>query len=400
MYRQTPLLLASLLAALPFGAWTLSAGEETAAFGDPVHGQRVFAERGCVRCHAVRGAGGRIGPDLGRSTRSSFYEIAALMWNHSLGMTEKMAEFHVTRSAFEGDELSDLISFLSFLNYFDEPGDPVTGKILFSEKNCIRCHRVGEDGGTAGPPLDTIPRGVSPLRIAEKLWNHGPAMAAALETAGLALPKFEGSEIIDLFAFVRSHGEREGARRFQSPGDPEKGREAFESRGCGGCHPIFGDEPGVGPDLGRAELDGSVTQIAGRMWNHWPNMARSMEQVGMEVPEFEEGELLDLFAYLFIARYEDEPGDPLRGRQLYGDKGCSVCHGPEGQGGAGTPLRERTRGKSQEGIMQAMWNHAPKMGASMHDQHLSWARLTPRELADLLAFVSGGWTETKAEAKE
>ena len=402
MYRFPHPLLASLLIALPplsIGVLTLSRDEAKGGFGDPIHGQRVFVERGCVRCHAVRGAGGRIGPDLGRTTRSSYYEIASLMWNHSQGMGRKMAEFRIARSTFDDDELLDLISFLSFLNYFDEPGDPDAGKILFTEKHCIRCHRVGETGGLAGPPLDSIPRGVSPLHIAEKLWNHGPAMISAIESAGLELPKFEGSEIIDLFAYVRSHGERQGARRFQSPGDPESGGRIFEDKGCSACHPIFGDEPGVGPDLGRAELRGSVTQIAGRMWNHWPNMARTMEKAGMTVPEFGEGELLDLLAYIFIARYEDEPGDPGRGRLVYEGKGCSVCHGPDGQGDVGSPLRDVLVGRTEESIMQGMWNHAPKMGALMRDQDLSWVRLLPRELADLLAFLSIEWPEPPGDAE-
>jgi mono/diheme cytochrome c family protein len=257
---------------------------------------------------------------------------------------------------------------------------------------------VEDEGGSAGPPLDTIPRGTSPLRIAEQLWNHGPAMISAIEDAGLEVPKFEGNEIIDLFAYVRSHGERYGALRFQSPGDPEAGREVFEDKGCSACHPVFGDEPGVGPDLGRAELRGSVTQIAGRMWNHWPNMARTMEQAGMSVPEFAEGELLDLFAYLFIARYEDEPGDPEGGRNVYDDKGCAVCHGADGSGTGGdgtggTSLREALVGESKESIMQAMWNHAPQMGALMRDQDLSWVRLSAADLADLLAFLAAGWPQ-------
>ena len=32
--------------------------------GDPAAGQRVFANAGCASCHAIRGAGGRLAPDL------------------------------------------------------------------------------------------------------------------------------------------------------------------------------------------------------------------------------------------------------------------------------------------------------------------------------------------------
>ncbi|MBC8327842.1 MAG: c-type cytochrome [Planctomycetes bacterium] len=381
-----PSLLAAplLAAALPVAA---------GSFGDPIAGQRLFVEKGCVRCHAVRGAGGRLGPDLGRKMRpSSYYEIASTMWNQSPAMAGKMDEYHMARPVFEGQELSDLISFLYFLNYFDEPGDPEAGRLMFREKGCSSCHEVGGEGGGAGPPLDTIPRGTSPLRIASSLWNHGPAMISAIEDLGMAVPTFEETEILDLFAYIRSAGQRHSVRRFQSSGDPERGEELFDAKGCAACHGIFAADPDLlGPDLGRMELRGSVTQIAGRMWNHWPEMARSMEEVGMSVPEFGEDELLDLFAYIYTARYQGEAGDPEDGRALFAAKGCAVCHGADGGGGLGPPLRDRLPGSTPEAVLQAMWNHAPGMSAVLADQNLSWGRLDAAELADLLAFLSAGW---------
>jgi cytochrome c2 len=357
-------------------------------FGDPIHGQRLFVDKGCVRCHAVRGAGGRIGPDLGRNKGRSFVDIASMMWNHSGGMGQKMEEFRLTRPAFKGDELSDLISFLYLLNYFDEPGDPRVGKTLFTEKSCIRCHSVAAEGGKVGPALDKIERGVPPLVVAEALWNHGPAMSSAIHEAGLQLPTFEDNEIIDLFAFVRSKGERRGAQQFESPGDPEKGHAIFEQKGCSACHTLFGKEPGVGPDLGLAPLRGSVTQVAGRMWNHWPKMSEAMKNAGMSVPKFEPGELRDVLAYVFIARYEGAPGDASKGRAIFEGKGCSVCHSLDGTTKIGPKLGEVLHGFTPERIAQGMWNHAPEMGKVMKEQQLSWIRLEPGELSDLLAFLA------------
>jgi len=89
-------------------------------FGDPLQGQVVFAEKGCVQCHAVRGAGGRIAPDLGRrASPGSFYEIASVMWSHYQGMLGKIQEERLSPPRFETGELSDLISFLYFLIFFD-----------------------------------------------------------------------------------------------------------------------------------------------------------------------------------------------------------------------------------------------------------------------------------------
>ncbi|GAB4154659.1 MAG: hypothetical protein Fur0037_23240 [Planctomycetota bacterium] len=360
-------------------------------FGDPIAGQRLFSEKDCVQCHGVRGAGGTIGSDLGRkSSGSSFYEIAAAMWNHSPGMTGKMAEYRIAHPQLEGEELSNLISFLYFLNYFDEPGDARAGMVLFNEKHCIRCHKVGDEGGTAGPSLDATTRANSPLELAASLWNHGPAMMKALKDAGLAVPKFAGNDIIDLYAFIRSHKRRTSAQRFQSPGDPRRGEELFATKGCAGCHAVFAAEPAIGPDLGRAELRGSVTQIAGRMWNHWPEMARRMEQAGMTPPQFDVGELLDLFAYVYIARYEGPRRDPSRGRRVFDGKGCAICHGKNGEGKVG-PSLHKWEGKSVAEIAQAMWNHAPKMKEHLREQTLSWAPLEADELADLLAFLASGF---------
>ncbi len=365
-------------------------------FGDPFKGQSLFATKGCVRCHAVRGTGGNIGPDLGRtSAKTSFYEIATGMWNHSGLMDEKMAEFRIARATLEGDELGDLIAFLYFLNYFDEPGDPGAGKILFSEKHCIQCHRIGGEGGGEGPALDGLPRGTSPLRIAQGLWNHGPAMMSSIRRRGLEVPVFNEGEIVDLFAYMRTQGKRGATHEFQSAGDPENGKELFEAKGCSRCHDVFGDEA-IGPDLGRRALRGSVTQLAGRMWNHWPAMAEAMQALDMPLPEFEEDELADIFAYLFISRYDGEVGDVGRGRDLYQANSCAKCHGLHGEGGRGVEsvapaLRQATTGQSKEHIIQRMWNHAPDMWKRMENQRLVWPRFTPQELADLLTFLAQGW---------
>ncbi|RMH02868.1 MAG: hypothetical protein D6702_07545 [Planctomycetota bacterium] len=388
MLSLSSLLLPSLLLAGPCGP-----GRLDDRGGDPVLGQRVFVEAGCVRCHAVRGAGGRIGPDLGRRTRpSSYAELAAAMWNHSPTMAEKMRELHLRRPTLEGDQLADLISFLYFLNYFDEPGDVTAGRLLFREKGCISCHRAEGEGGDTGPALDGISRGASPLSIASSLWNHGPAMAAAVASSGMELPTFAGAEILDLFAYLRSIGRRQGAPRFESAGDPVRGEELFTDKNCAACHGVFAD-PGeelAGPDLGRSELRGSVTVIAGRMWNHWPQMASRMEEVGMEVPQLTAADLGDIFAFIYQARFVGEPGDPVQGRTVFEAKGCAVCHGADGEGGVGPALRPNLAGRGPEEVLQAMWNHAPAMQTKLEAKNLSWVELTPKELTDLTTFLAAG----------
>lgn len=369
-----------------------------AAFGDPMRGQSLFVSKRCVECHAVRGAGGRIGPDLGRTAvKGSFYEIAAALWNHSLVMGDKMKELRLVRPTFKEDELADLLAFLYFLNYFDEPGDPEVGKVLFAQKHCIQCHGLGKQGGASGPRLDTFPRGRSPLRIAQDLWNHGPAMVPAIRRQGLDIPKFNGNEIIDLFAYLRIQGQqRQAAREFRSAGDPGRGKRLFLEKGCSRCHSVLGGGPSIGPDLGTAELRGSVTQLAGRMWNHWPAMVEAMGALGMAPPTFKGEDVADLFAYLFVSRYDGRAGDLSRGRTVYRQKGCVVCHGENGEGAGGPSLRGAS-GEPKERIAQRMWNHAPQMRDRMGTQQIPWPRLEPEELAALLAIVADGWRSQAPE---
>lgn len=385
--------------AISLGLLTALAGPAAgeSGFGDPMRGQSLFVSKGCVSCHAVRGAGGRVGPDLGRTgVKGSFYEIAAGMWNHALVMDEKMHEFRVSRPAFEGSELKDLLAFLYFLNYFDEPGDPKQGKVLFAEKHCIQCHGLGRVGGAMAPRLDTLPRGTPPLRIAQNLWNHGPVMVPAIRRMGLDVPEFRGSEIIDLFAYLRSQGQRRGSQAFRSAGDAQKGRALFSSKGCVRCHAVFGKGGGIGPDLGRSELRGSVTQLAGRMWNHWPAMSEAMGALGMATPTFKEEELADVFAFLFVSRYDGPPVDRSWGEAVYRQKGCITCHGQAGQGGGlGPALRGVTTGEKKEQIVQRMWNRAPQMWSRMGSERIAWPRFEAGELAALLGFLADGWNESQ-----
>ncbi len=206
---------------------------------------------------------------------------------------------------------------------------------------------------------------------------------------GLDVPEFKGSEIIDLFAYLRSQGQRQAAKDFRSAGDPVKGQSLFAAKACARCHAIFGKGPDVGPDLGKTELRGSVTQLAGRMWNHWAAMSEAMGAMGMATPSFHGEELADVFSYLFIARYEGQAGNLDRGRMVYRQKGCSGCHGTTGLGALG-PALKKTKGETKEEIVQRMWNHAPQMYEKMGTNRVPWPRFTPDELADLLTLLTAG----------
>src|SRR5262249_42522615 len=156
-------------------------------------GAQVFSTKGCVKCHAVNGAGGKVGPDLARATRPhSFFDLTTAMWNHLPRMAERMKQMGIDRPKLDDRETADLVAYLYSLNYCDRPGNRETGRKLFSEKRCIECHQAGGTGGTVGPPLDSFKRFSSPIFVAAAMWNHGPQMAEAMKEKGIERPQFTG----------------------------------------------------------------------------------------------------------------------------------------------------------------------------------------------------------------
>jgi cytochrome c2 len=174
--------------------------------GSPARGQQVFADKGCVRCHAIRGAGGLTGPDLGRADlHRRVTEIAGRMWNHQPVMGTELQALGLQLPQFSDQEISDLISYLFFLQYFDPPGDADKGQTIYVDKGCVLCHYAprGADKPLA-PDLSRSPAITSPLNLAAAMWNHAPTMEAQIRERGLPWPQFQGDEVRDLIAYLRA----------------------------------------------------------------------------------------------------------------------------------------------------------------------------------------------------
>lgn len=385
-------LLLVLGAAVAGGAAALALAAERAV-PDPVEGSRLFVRKGCVVCHAVDGEGGNIGPDLGRiSTGRTLLGIAAIMWNHSPRMTERIKEVKVARPKLTPEEMANLFAFLNYTGYFDARGDPKRGADLFRDRSCIRCHAVGGAGGTMGPGLDRFKRYISPIVLATAMWNHGPQMQAMMQQAGIVRPKLSGEDIAHLLAYIRSAG-RGGpeAAMYLLPGNPEAGRQIFQQKHCATCHGPEGTG-GVGPDLRqpREEFRRGLTQVGALMWNHGPAIWMKMNEVGIPVPSLTGQEMADLVAFLFSLQYFDEPGNAGRGRATFERKGCAACHGASGRGDAGAPDLTKALGAAQPiAIAAAMWNHGFAMEQVARARGLPWPDLDGRDLADVVAFLRG-----------
>jgi cytochrome c2 len=373
--------------------WSSQAASAQSLFSptqDPLAGSRVFGTKGCGKCHAVNGVGGKVGPDLARVPRPrSFYELAAAMWNHLPKMAERMREFGIARPQLNPRETGDLIGFLYTLDYFDPPGNVEAGRRHFTEKKCVVCHQAGGTGGVVGPNLDFLQQFGSPILIAAELWNHGPAMAEAMRAKGIARPTFRDAELRDLIAYLtaasRSHAE---GPLYVLPGRADEGHRLFRDKGCIVCHSVRGEGGRVGPDLAERGLAWSLTQFAAAMWNKAPAMMKEMTAKAISVPRLQAREMADLVAYLYAVRYFADPGDPRKGRELLTAKGCLGCHSLEATGGKVGPDLARVKGlDSAVDVITALWNHGFIMAERAERRQVAWPRFRPEEMAHLVAFL-------------
>ncbi len=352
---------------------------------NPIIGRIVFEEKGCIKCHAIDGLGGDIGPDLVRDKYyNSFYDVAARLLNHAPQMAIRVDLLEQKWPTLTGLETDQLISYLFYLRYLGEPGNVLKGKELIRSKGCINCHSIGNEDTEDGISLDQLTEFASPLYIAQAIWNHGPAMQEKILEMGFQRPSFENMDIIHISAYLRESGRSQTSKRqFMSPGNPQNGSILFRTKGCGNCHFSDKDETSVGPKINEMNLRGSVTDIAGTMWNHVNDMWEVMKNEGIEWPVFKDAEMADVIAYLYFLDYLGTPGDPIEGEKVFQTKSCITCHGPEED----FAFDESINLEKPSDMVSTMWNHVPYMHEIMTKINVPWPELSPKDLRDLYSFL-------------
>jgi cytochrome c2 len=358
---------------------------------DPLAGSRVFGSKGCVKCHAVNGVGGTVGPDLGRLPGPrSFNDLAAAMWNHLPRMADRMRQLGIPRPELDARETADLVAFLATLNYFDRPGNPEAGRALFAAKRCVICHQVGGVGGVVGPNLDHLALYGSPLAVAAAMWNHGPQMTEAMRARNIERPVFKETELLDLIAYLkRAAPTPSTAPVYLLPGDADQGRRLFAEKRCLECHAVGGQGGRIGPDLAGRGLAGSLTQFAAAMWNKAPAMLAAMKARAISAPQLRAEEMADIVAYLYSIHYFSAPGDVRKGAILVTNRGCLNCHALYGE--RGKPASDLSRAKGLEspaGVVAVMWNHSFFVTEQRTDHRpVQRPQFTADEMGDLVAYL-------------
>jgi cytochrome c551/c552 len=357
---------------------------ETAPEGNPFRGREIFAQKGCVRCHAIWGHGGSLGPDITVAVIGKTWdELVGDFWNHTPRMIEEVAQRGYPWPTLDPQEMADTLSYLYYLRLFDEPGDVVRGADTFARLQCDGCHSLGGRGGRIGQPLDRFGTYPSPTPLAQAMWNAGPLMQQEQVRRGNPIPQFVGHEMADLQAYIRAEGRRTGrVVELQPLPSPERGALVYRSKQCGACH----DRPrGTAPDLTRSALSKTVSEITGLLWNHSYVMGETMAARGIPFPMFSGTEFPDLIAHLYFRGYVGQEGNAARGSAVFAAKGCAECHAT---GVAGAPdLGAVLKRTDRAALASAMWNHAPQMHRLMAEKAPFWPKFEPGEMRDLAAYL-------------
>ncbi|OGP32783.1 MAG: hypothetical protein A2X88_06870 [Deltaproteobacteria bacterium GWC2_65_14] len=189
-----------------FAALTESATEKSRkvflGVGNVENGFKVLTEKGCIKCHAILGSGGKDGPDLGKAvSRANVTTLITKIWNHAGKMQERFRQKKLEWPNFHETEMNDLVVFLYSLTYEDKPGDPRKGEAIFRKNRCVDCHfKTDADRQKIVRDIKTA----DAILFATQMWNHIPAMEAAMVTQAVPWPNMSGQDFRDVLEYLRS----------------------------------------------------------------------------------------------------------------------------------------------------------------------------------------------------
>jgi mono/diheme cytochrome c family protein len=302
-----------------------------------------------------------------------------------------MERTRMIKPSLTGQEFTEISAYLYFLRFFDEPGDATRGRSIFNEKGCGTCHLLSGKGKEGVPGLDQFPQNITPVFLAQSIWNHGPVMIAHMVKLGMKWPVFEGTEMMDLLEYIKVSAKGAKETAFITPGNAREGKKVFAGKGCIKCHAVRGEGGKEAEDLGKRAKTfyKSLTQIASIMWNKGPAALGKMSQTQTGIPKFTPKEMADLIAYLYFLHFMDEPGNTVNGRRIFSESGCTKCHGQNGKPGELMTIslsRYQKAGNPME-IVASLWNHSTAIEKAMREKGIPWPRFKKGELADLLEFI-------------
>jgi mono/diheme cytochrome c family protein len=242
--------------------------------------------------------------------------------------------------------------------------DSARGAALFESLSCVQCHSINGKGGKVAPDLGRrIDRNFTPASLAATMWNHAPAMWAAMRTQNIRASDLNEQAAADLFAYFYS------ARFFEKPGDAGRGKRLFSSKHCSECH-----------SLTEWQSIGQPMALVNALWNHAATMRQEFAKKKLSWPELTAQDLTDMLVYLRnLPSASSAPGgiditSGTNGQALFESKGCAACHNGK------TALTSRLKGKTLTDIAVTMWDHEPRMPAAP-------APLSPGDMREIVSYL-------------
>jgi cytochrome c2 len=262
------------------------------------------------------------------------------------------------------------------------------GRAVFEQKGCVECHSVFGSNGKGGPDLGKKKFYGTYLELATRMWNHFPKMYEKMQKTDVEFQEMNATEmeqLITYLLFIRYRG---------TPGDAYKGQKLLKKR-CMPCHK-FGENGGdIGPEFDKTTVYESSIQFIESMWNHGPDMMDVFSEHKIKRPVFKGDDVADILAAMrtYISTTKVPVGafamgDPAKGKELFREKGCVLCHSYRGDGGTlGPDFADIDLDDSAVQIAGKMWNHAPKMWEIMETENITVPVFEEGEMAHVLAYV-------------
>lgn len=348
--------------------------------GNYTEGEKLFSEKGCVKCHSIGNKEGKKKIPLdryGRYISPAF--IATGLWNHGSEILSEMNRLGLKQPEFKGQELSHLMAYIRGASFnpegeiiYAEPGSPMKGKEIFEKKNCDTCHSVWGKGGKRATDLGQRELRLSLTEITGRIWSHTEQMFREIKKISLPFPTFTTKEMADLISYLYF------IQFYDEIGNPVEGKILFRERACIFCHALEGEGENVGPDLGESEAHFSPIFLASAMWNHAVVMEDMLKEKDLPWPRFSGNEMRDLVSYiqeatqkardekkregilpekskvLFISQDKFDSELAQKGKKIYGVKACSACHTLKGEKSAimGGDLKDVVKSRDLEWLFR------------------------------------------------
>lgn len=354
-------------------------------YPDVLAGRTLILEKGCANCHGILGPGGRQGPDLVRTARGKgAAELLSDMWNHIPQMVGALTTGERLPSL-SGEELRDVVGYLSFVNYLGDPGDAGRGGAALAQMPCLSCHDL-QRAGKVGPALVDSKRSASPVGLVTDVWNQYPRMREALRERGERWFSWNGDLVTNLSRYLATLVPARTPPPLMTPGDPERGSHVFARLGCGSCHNP--SRPAAWADFLRVSNARSAAGNGAALLAHLPTLGGRGAN-GAALRPISEGKMADLLAYLSLAGAQLPGGDARAGRKVFERKRCAACHAlPGGEAGIGPDVADMPLLPDPYTVAALMLKHAENMTIATKLASLPWPQMEPGELLDLYAFLA------------